>query len=89
MRLDSGEKGRGEEDDDDEETEEEERLVPTKWVLWGLGGSMVLGTVLVWWIFGEKGIKPWATVLAFLIGSVLGLLGCVHLLRRRIAPGLT
>ncbi|KAG8978051.1 hypothetical protein FRC05_011166 [Tulasnella sp. 425] len=61
--------------DEDEETETEERLVPTSWVLGGMAATIVLGTIIVWKIFGSSGIKPWATILAFLIGSVLGLLG--------------
>ncbi|KIO34660.1 hypothetical protein M407DRAFT_209937, partial [Tulasnella calospora MUT 4182] len=61
--------------DEDEETETEERLVPTSWVIAGMAATMVFGTIVVWMIFGSSGIKPWATLLAFLIGSVLGLLG--------------
>lgn len=63
------------EDEEDEETEPEERLVPNSWVLGGMAATTVFGTVIVWAIFGSSGIKPWATILAFLIGSVLGLLG--------------
>jgi membrane protease YdiL (CAAX protease family) len=65
-----GEEGSG-------ETETPDRLVPAKWVLSGLAGSIVLGTVLVWAVFGHEGIKPWATVVGFLFGGVLSLLGCV------------
>lgn len=61
--------------EDDKETEPEDRLVLTSWVLSGLAVSVILGTVLVWWIFGGDGIKPWATVIAYVIASVLGLLG--------------
>lgn len=52
-----------------------ERLVPQKWVLWGLGSSIVLGTCLVWIVFGAEGIKPWATIIGYLMGGVLSLLG--------------
>ena len=47
--------------DDDLEHEPPERLVPTRWVWWGLGSSAVLGVVLVWIVFGVDGIHPWAT----------------------------
>ncbi|KAG8898597.1 hypothetical protein FRC00_002603, partial [Tulasnella sp. 408] len=63
------------EDEEDEETETEDRLVPNSWVIGGMAVTIVLGTIAVWIIFGSSGIKPWATILAFLIGSVLGLLG--------------
>ncbi|KAH9933658.1 OPT oligopeptide transporter protein-domain-containing protein [Epithele typhae] len=57
------------------ETETEDRLVPMSWVLWGLGGSVVLGTFLVWLVFGDEGIKPWATVIGFVLGALLSVLG--------------
>ncbi|KAG8906328.1 hypothetical protein FRB99_007108 [Tulasnella sp. 403] len=59
----------------DEDPETEDRLVPTPWILWGMGASVVFGTFMVWLVFGSTGIKPWATVLSFMIGTVLGLLG--------------
>lgn len=62
---------------DDDEIETEDRLVPTKWVLWGCGLSVMLGTVLVWIVFGSEGIKPWATVMGFILGGLLSLLGWV------------
>ncbi|KAG8984932.1 hypothetical protein FRB90_005045, partial [Tulasnella sp. 427] len=62
-------------DEEEEETEPEERRVPTSWVLGGMAATILFGTIVVWMIFGAAGIRPWATVLAFLIGSVLGLLG--------------
>ena len=40
------------------ESETEDRLVPTRWVVWGLAGSPVLGTALVWLVFGDEGIQP-------------------------------
>ncbi|PIL32182.1 transporter [Ganoderma sinense ZZ0214-1] len=57
------------------EIETEDRLVPMSWVIWGLGGSIVLGTVLVWLVFGDEGIKPWATVIGFVMGGLLSVLG--------------
>ncbi|CAL1715806.1 unnamed protein product [Somion occarium] len=60
---------------DDKEVETEDRLVPMRWVLWGLGGSIVLGTILVWLVFGDEGMKPWATFLGFVMGGLLSVLG--------------
>lgn len=60
---------------DDGECETEDRLVPLSWVLWGLGGSVVVGTVLVWVVFGHEGIKPWATMIGFVVGGLLSVLG--------------
>ncbi|RDX44005.1 oligopeptide transporter [Lentinus brumalis] len=57
------------------EVESDDRLVPTAWVLWGLAGSIVLGTVLVWAVFGDEGIKPWATLVGFIMGGLLSVLG--------------
>lgn len=62
-------------EEEDEDDEPEERLVPIKWVLYGVGASLVSGTFLVWFVFGSEGIKPWATVLGFALGAVLSLLG--------------
>lgn len=59
------------------EVETDDRLVPTQWVLWGLGGSIISGTVLVWLVFGHEGIKPWATFIGFIMGGLLSVLGCV------------
>ncbi|KAL5525508.1 hypothetical protein ACEPAG_6844 [Sanghuangporus baumii] len=50
-------------------------LVPTNWVVYGLLFSIVLGTMLVWVVFGGEGIKPWASVIGFLMGGLLSLLG--------------
>lgn len=61
------------------ETETEDRLVPTRWVLWGLGITIPLGVLLVWIVFGAEGIKPWATFLAFIFGMLLSVLGSVLL----------
>lgn len=62
-------------DGEDDEDESEDRLVPVSWVIRGIAGSVVVGTAVVWLIFGADGIRPWATVVAFAVGSVLGLLG--------------
>ena len=59
------------------DTETSERLVPVRWVVAGLVSSILLGTLLVWAVFGHEGIRPWATVVGFLMGGVLSLLGCV------------
>jgi uncharacterized oligopeptide transporter (OPT) family protein len=56
----------------DEDVETEDRLVPLKWVLWGLGLSVLLGSALIWVVFGET---PWATMIGFLAGSLLSILG--------------
>lgn len=61
--------------EDDDETMQ--RLVPVTWVAWGTLLTVTLGTTAVWIIFGNEGIKVWATILAFAISSVLSLLGCV------------
>ncbi|KAH7341438.1 oligopeptide transporter [Rhizoctonia solani] len=57
------------------EDEPASRLVPDRWVWSGLLTSVVFGTVLVWFVFGYEGIKPWATILGFVIGAVLSHLG--------------
>ncbi|KAM5542892.1 hypothetical protein V8D89_003276 [Ganoderma adspersum] len=40
------------------------------WVVWGLGGGIVLGTVLVWFVFGDEGIKPRAPMIGFVMGGL-------------------
>jgi hypothetical protein len=60
---------------DDDETEPASRLVPGLWVVIGLCTSAVLGIVLVWLIFGNDGIRPWATATGLVLASVLSLLG--------------
>jgi hypothetical protein len=62
-------------DKEDFECETEDRLVPIRWVLAGLGGSVVIGIILVWAVFGNEGIKPWATLIGFVMGSLLSILG--------------
>lgn len=59
---------------EDIEVETPERLVPLRWVRWGLGTSVVLGTVVLWTIFGNEGIKPWASLLGYAIGGLLSIL---------------
>jgi hypothetical protein len=62
-------------DDDEPELEPPERLVPISWVTIGLAASGVLGVAMVWIIFGDEGIKPWATAIGLVLASVLALLG--------------
>lgn len=59
----------------DSETETEDRLVPTDWVVCGVLSSIIIGTILVWLVFGKEGIKPWATVLGFMLGTLLSIIG--------------
>ncbi|THH30332.1 hypothetical protein EUX98_g3842 [Antrodiella citrinella] len=66
---------RDDSDKEDKEVETEDRLVPMKWVVWGLGGSVVFGTIVVWLVFGDEGIKPWATLIGFGMGGLLSVLG--------------
>jgi len=61
-------------DTDDLEVETPERLVPLRWVYWGFGTSVVLGTIALWSIFGNEGIKPWASLLGYAIGGLLSIL---------------
>ncbi|KAG2035225.1 OPT oligopeptide transporter protein-domain-containing protein [Suillus americanus] len=60
---------------EDLEVETADRLVPTKWVIYGLIGSICVGTILVWIVFGNDGIKPWATLIGFMMGGLLSILG--------------
>lgn len=62
---------------EDLEVETADRLVPTKWVMYGLIGSICVGTILVWIVFGNDGIKPWATLIGFMMGGLLSILGYV------------
>ncbi|KAG9315204.1 OPT oligopeptide transporter protein-domain-containing protein [Chiua virens] len=61
--------------EEDHDVETSDRLVPTRWVLIGLSTSVILGIVLVWIVFGDEGIKPWATLIGFAVGGLLSILG--------------
>ncbi|KAG1728661.1 OPT oligopeptide transporter protein-domain-containing protein [Suillus lakei] len=60
---------------EDLEVETADRLVPAKWVIYGLLSSICVGTILVWIVFGNDGIKPWATLIGFMMGGLLSILG--------------
>ncbi|KAJ7650194.1 OPT oligopeptide transporter protein-domain-containing protein [Roridomyces roridus] len=60
---------------EDYDSETEDRLVPNNWVIGGVLVSVILGSFLVWVVFGDDGIKPWATFLAFVLGGLLSVLG--------------
>jgi hypothetical protein len=66
---------RNADDKEDGEDETEDRLVPNSWVIWGLSGSICIGCVLVWVVFGGDIIRPWATVIGFMLGGILSVLG--------------
>jgi len=66
------------------ETETEDRLVPNSWVATGLFVSIVVGTFLVWVVFGDEGIKPWATLCGFVLGGLLSIIGWVFSLQLSI-----
>lgn len=67
---------------EDHDVETPDRLVPTRWVLNGLATSVIVGTLLVWMVFGDEGIKPWATLLGFAVGGLLSILGYVWCIQR-------
>jgi len=60
---------------EDHETETEDRLVPISWVYTGLLASIIIGTILVWIVFGNDGIRPWATILGYVLGGMLSIIG--------------
>lgn len=68
---------------EDDDTETSERLVPTKWAVWGIISSAILGTGIICFIFGASAIKPWASLIGFVLAALLSLLGLVQ------RPGLT
>jgi hypothetical protein len=59
---------------EDKEVETPDRLVPTTWVVIGWSVSVVVGTFLVWFVFGADGIRPYATVISFALGGLLSVL---------------
>lgn len=59
----------------DRDPETPNRLVPMKWVIIGLTVSIIIGIFLVWIVFGHEGIKPWASLIGFIISMGLSLLG--------------
>ena len=61
-------------DTDELENEMPERLVPLRWVYWGFGTSVILGSIVLWAIFGNDGIKPWASLLGYAVGGLLSIL---------------
>lgn len=63
----------------DHEDETSDRLVPSRWVVNGLMASVLMGMLLVWWVFGDEGIKPWATLIGFVLGGILSIFGYVFL----------
>ncbi|KAL0574739.1 OPT superfamily [Marasmius crinis-equi] len=62
-------------DKEDDEVETEDRLIPTRWVVIGLAASVALGTLIVGAVFGQEGIRPWATIIAFILGGIMSILG--------------
>lgn len=62
-------------DDKGNEVEPPSRLIPKKWVISGLIVSVAGGTLIIWYVFGYEGIKPWATLFAFFFGGMTSLLG--------------
>lgn len=88
-RLLSSQDGRRQEGGSYDEVEPASRLVPTSWVVTGLIVSVVGGTIIVWVVFGYEGIKPWATLLGFVLGGAMSLLGYVILtILSLLPPGL-
>ena len=60
---------------DDAEVEAPVRLVPKAWIVAGVTASVFSGTLIIWLVFGNEGIRFWATILGFGLGGVLSLLG--------------
>lgn len=59
----------------DDDPEPPHRLVPTSWVIPGLAISSFSGILIIHFLFGYEGIKPWASALGFVLASLLALLG--------------
>ena len=55
-------------------------LVPKTWVVAGVFASVSGGTLVIWVLFGNEGIRWWATIFGFGLGGVLSLLGYDHFL---------
>ena len=62
-------------DSDSGEVEPPIRLVPKNWIVAGVYTSVIGGTFVIWLVFGNEGIRWWATILSFGLGGVLSLLG--------------
>lgn len=60
---------------DDPETETQEDELSLKWVVVGMTASSVLCIVLVYAVFGNEGMRWWATVVALLLACLFSLLG--------------
>ena len=58
-----------------EEIETDDRLVPNSWVVTGLTLSVFVGTFLVSFVFGFQRIKPWASLIGFILGGLLSIIG--------------
>ena len=67
-------------DSDSGEVEPPMRLVPKNWIVAGIYTSVIGGTFVIWLVFGNQGIRWWATILSFGLGGVLSLLGYEPLL---------
>lgn len=71
---------------EDDETETPDRLVPLSWVIPGLLASIIVGTILVWVVFGTEHIKSWATMLGFVLGGLLSIIALASPLEHRNYP---
>jgi len=62
-------------DNDGGEVELPRRLVPKNWIVAGVFTSVIGGTLIIRLVFGNEGIRWWATILGFGLGGILSLLG--------------
>lgn len=62
-------------DSDGGEVEPPVRLVPQNWIVAGVLTSVFGGTLVIWFVFGNEGIRWWATIVGFGLGAILSLLG--------------